>query len=163
MKLDSKTIEYRGGVVSFEIPSSWKEEYEPKGGGTFYEDRSDSGTLRLNVLSFSQKDSRSSEDILRMLMAKDHQEVLSCGFPVKIYTKVCEENGESLHLYRWDISVPVPPASFNVVCFSYTIVSGQETDPRIKEELRMISHMVRTARFSTAQSIAGDFAHETKD
>jgi len=47
-----KTIEYRGGVVSFRIPSKWKEEYEEKGGGTFYEPVQDSGTLRLNIITF---------------------------------------------------------------------------------------------------------------
>ncbi|MBK8594774.1 MAG: hypothetical protein IPN83_04160 [Holophagales bacterium] len=39
-----KSITYRGGLVTFRIPRHWVEEYEEDGGGTFYEDRPDSGT-----------------------------------------------------------------------------------------------------------------------
>jgi len=50
-----KTINYRGGIVRFRVPSSWLEEYKPEGGGTFYEDASDAGILRLNVLGFEKR------------------------------------------------------------------------------------------------------------
>ncbi len=46
-----KTINYRGGLVRFRIPTDWIEEYEPEGGGMFYADGPDTGTLRLNVLT----------------------------------------------------------------------------------------------------------------
>lgn len=71
MPAPNKTINYRGGVVTMEIPAHWKEEYEPKGGGTFYEDRADSGTLRLNVLTFEDKNGRPSEDTIRSVMRDD--------------------------------------------------------------------------------------------
>jgi hypothetical protein len=47
-----KRLEYRGGLVRFELPSHWVEEYEPEGGGTFYDNTIEAVTLRLNVLSF---------------------------------------------------------------------------------------------------------------
>jgi hypothetical protein len=47
-----KHVEYRGGLVRFELPRHWVEEYEPNGGGTFYDEAVDAVTLRLNVLSF---------------------------------------------------------------------------------------------------------------
>jgi hypothetical protein len=46
-----KTISYRGGVVTFRIPESWNEEYSDTDGGTFYEDKPDSGTLRLKLIT----------------------------------------------------------------------------------------------------------------
>jgi hypothetical protein len=46
-----KTIAYRGGVITFRVPSTWKEEYQPEGGGTFYDPRPGSGTLRLNFMT----------------------------------------------------------------------------------------------------------------
>jgi hypothetical protein len=162
MNLPTKTIEYRGGVVSLEIPAHWKEEYEPKGGGTFYEDRPDSGTLRLNVLSFARRDGRSSEDTLRELIEKEPQETLGCGFPLKRYMKPGTENGETLHLYRWEVSVPVPPNEWRIVCFVHTIVAGQESDPRIKCELDLIDEIVRSARFSTARGVTGDYYREER-
>jgi hypothetical protein len=50
-----KTIRYRGGIVTFRIPAHWTEEYEEEGGGIFYNEDNDSGTLRLNVLTFASK------------------------------------------------------------------------------------------------------------
>ena len=47
-----KTICYRGGVVRLQIPAHWAEEYEPAGGGTFYDPAVEAVTLRLNVLTF---------------------------------------------------------------------------------------------------------------
>ena len=46
-----KVINYRGGLIKFRIPQKWIEEYEDAGGGTFYEDHPESGTLRVNVLT----------------------------------------------------------------------------------------------------------------
>lgn len=45
-----KLIEYRGGVVNFRIPSHWREEYSDYDGGQFYDDRPNSGTLRLTII-----------------------------------------------------------------------------------------------------------------
>ena len=47
-----KTINYRGGVVRFRIPTDWVEEYEQAGGGgTFYKPGdNDGGTLRLEMI-----------------------------------------------------------------------------------------------------------------
>jgi hypothetical protein len=57
----SKRVVYRGGIASFDLPASWVEEYEAAGGGTFYEDRPDSGTLRLNVLGFDSESTPAQE------------------------------------------------------------------------------------------------------
>ena len=162
MKANIKTIKYRGGVVSFEIPEHWKEEYEPIGGGTFYEDRPDSGTLRLNVLDFSSTTGRSSEIMMRQFDTDVSYEALKCGLGLKRYVKIVEENEELLSLHRWDIHVPVPPTGFRLVCFSYTILASQENDPKIKEELVLIEEIVRIARFSTAKGVAGGYYHETE-
>src|SRR5438128_2678745 len=46
-----KTINYRGGVLTFRIPSDWIEEYDDMKGGVFYAPGETSGTLRLSVLT----------------------------------------------------------------------------------------------------------------
>lgn len=162
MKPNFKTIDYRGGVVSFEIPDDWKEEYKPKGGGTFYEDRPESGTLRLHVLGFSSTTGRSSEDTLRRLDAKEPFEKLKCGLHMKRYVKKAEEDGEVLSLYRWEIRIPVPPVDWRMACFTYTIVAGQEADPVIREELDLVDEIIHAARFSTASGITGDYYPESE-
>lgn len=46
-----KSVVYRGGVITFRIPFHWSEEYSDFDGGTFYEDRADSGTLRSKIVT----------------------------------------------------------------------------------------------------------------
>jgi hypothetical protein len=46
-----KPITYRGGLIRFQIPAHWTEEYVPEGGGTFYEPGTRSPALRLNVIT----------------------------------------------------------------------------------------------------------------
>ena len=157
MKSGSKIINYRGGVVRFEIPSTWKEEYEPKGGGTFYENRTDSGTLRLNVLSFKSQVGESSEKIVKRLSEKEPHQKVDCGFFLKRALKEAHENGETLQLHRWEVTVPVPPDSFRIVIFTHTILKGQENDPAIREELEVINTSVRTASYSTEIGSTGDY------
>ena len=75
-----KTINYRGGLVSFEIPSDWKEEYEAEGGGAFFLDKPDSGTLRLNVLSLASKEAEWPAQVILDAFGADGYEMLPCGF-----------------------------------------------------------------------------------
>jgi hypothetical protein len=145
-----KTIRYRGSLVEAEIPANWKEEYEAEGGGTFYEDKPDSGTLRLNVLSFASKEARLPSDVVREVFGAEGYETLPSGFSMRHSVKTAEERGTQLHLYRWEVLVPVTPIRSRLVCFTHTLLAAQEGTNRAKEELRIIDSIVRTARFSTA-------------
>lgn len=80
-----KTISYRGGIATFAVPESWVEEYEPEGGGTFYDDVEGAGTLRLNVLSFKSNGGQSSEQIVESFV---HD---------KEFTRGCSENNLAPH------------------------------------------------------------------
>jgi hypothetical protein len=154
MKDRMKTIDYRGGLVSFEIPTSWKEEYQPEGGGTFYEDRPDSGTLRLNVISFSSKEPKTPTEAVADAFGPDTHEILSSGLTMRRGMKDGEERSTKLHLYRWDVLVPVTATHSRLACFTYTVIADQDGTEPVKGELEMVEGMVRTARFSTAQGEA---------
>src|ERR1035438_6693902 len=76
-----KTIVYRGGVVTFRIPAHWREEYSDFEGGTFYEDRPDSGTLRLKIITMStpkELQSGSAMDLLQILVDQLKNEDMEC-------------------------------------------------------------------------------------
>jgi hypothetical protein len=152
----TKTISYRGGIVTFRVPESWREEYEPSGGGTFYEDRPDSGTLRLDVLSFSSKDEPAQQMALRAFPAGSY-EILSNGFPIQYEIKEATEHGAKLHLHSWSIAVPIPPHSMRLVMFCHTVLAGQENDPLIESELDLLQSSIRSASFSQAPGVSGDF------
>jgi hypothetical protein len=62
---------YRGGIVTFRIPAHWCEEYSDMEGGTFYGDHSQSGTLRLTIITVEkpkQGQSPSALDVLETIV-----------------------------------------------------------------------------------------------
>ena len=154
-----KLVSYRGGIAAFEVPDSWVEEYEPKGGGTFYEPRDDSGTLRVNVLGFESE----TETAPRMARSalKDANAQSAQGFPLRYEVGEAREDGERLEIHRWHVAIPVLPHSIRMAIFSYTILFGQQSEPRIAEELRTVDTSIRRAIFSVEQGVAGDYEHQT--
>jgi hypothetical protein len=141
-----KRIVYRGGIATFDVPAHWLDEYESEGGATFYDDRPDSGTLRLNVLSFSSE-KPASQMVLSAFQGEDPPR--SDGFPMRYLVESAAENGEPLEIHRWEIAIPVEPNRMRLALFSYTIVQGQQADPRIREELSIVDALIRSAVFST--------------
>src|SRR5262245_36734912 len=123
-----KMIKYRGGIAEFAIPSHWHEEYEPEGGGTFYDDSPDSGTLRLNVLTCESKDTP-EEQMAATAFRDGTITTTTGGFPLRRKEKVVEEDSESLHVVSWEVAIPVPPKSLRLALFSYTILEKQMDDP----------------------------------
>lgn len=107
-----KTIQYRGRVAEFVIPAHWHAEYEPTGGGTFYEDASESGTLRLNVLGFESTDTP-AEQMAERAFRDGVIERTSCGFPIQreesikqaSYSQARGEAGESACVVRAEQAV----------------------------------------------------------
>ena len=144
----TKLVIYRGGIVRFHIPENWREEYESTGGGTFFEEGADTGTLRLNVLSFEDRGKRSTETLQRFFRDREAQ-VLQCGLSMRHYLTKTEEQGTPLHIYRWEVLVPVPPSRYRLVCFSHTIFAARDGEARSRKELELVDRLVREADYST--------------
>lgn len=149
MNIAMKPVLYRGGLVSFHIPERWREEYEETGGGTFYEDKPGSGTLRLNVLSFEKQQPLTTDDATREVFAGEPHEILPCGFSMRHYVKEAEEQGTPLRLYRWEVLVPVSPTRWRLACFTHTVVAARDGTSQSQEELRLVKSIVREAQYST--------------
>lgn len=154
-----KTINYRGGIVVFSIPRNWREEYEPAGGATFYEDSPDSGTLRLNVLGFESENAPAKQMSATAFRTGTVESTLS-GFPIRREEKEVEENGERLRIYRWEIAVPVEPRHLRVAIFSYTILANQESAPAIVADVALLDSCIRAASFSQQLGEVGEFKHQ---
>ena len=155
-----KNIFYRGGVTRFDIPASWKEEYEPSGGAMFYEDRPDSATLRLNVLSFSSNGKETGEQMVAGLVTKSGYQALGNGLAIKQYVEAAEENGEPLQLHCWEIAVPVKGCNARLAIFTYTILASQASELQTQQELLLLNRLIRAAEFSREQGVSGDHQHE---
>jgi len=154
-----KTIVYRGGVVTFRIPAHWLEEYSDMDGGTFYEDRPDSGTLRLKIMTArtpTQVQSTSSLEVLdplvRMLKeqqgAKGSTRKRSDGNAVFKYEEHGFDDGVKLTVFYWVIANPLPPCHARLATFSYTIVANQLGQSHIQRDLEMLEAEIEAASFA---------------
>ncbi|WP_146851058.1 hypothetical protein [Brevifollis gellanilyticus] len=157
-----KRITYRGGILEFTLPANWVEEYEDEGGATFYEDRPDSGTLRLNVLGFEGPETITASDMVRTVFRPEEgmsDEDFQDGLRLRTYIAPASEKGEALAIYRWHVAVPIMPRSLRLVIFAHTIVCGQENDDSISQELRIIDSSIRSGFYSREAGVSGAFRH----
>jgi hypothetical protein len=147
-----KTISYRGGVITFRVPATWKEEYEPEGGGTFYEDRPDTGTLRLNVLTFKGPGETLAQDGYAQFAATPLEEGerlvrTSHGDGLKMSKKSAEEDGTKIDLYSWQLGHCAPPEKFYIASFTWTILTSQSADPKFQKEIASLTDEISHAQF----------------
>jgi hypothetical protein len=148
-----KTIRYRGGVVCFRLPSSWEEEYEEEGGGTFF-DEDVPGELRLNVLTFKSShpvDDDSPVDVLEMRVEKVGGEVtkLPDGNAFIHYVNDGEdEGGDDVTVWYWEVANAVPPEHLRLAVFSYTVLADNAEDPEVVETLEMLRREIPRSTFA---------------
>lgn len=148
-----KEVNYRQGLIAFAIPFAWREEYEPSGGGTFYLDEPDSGTLRLNVLTFRKSHSAallSSTEVLSGMRTEHGAAVreLANGNAIREYVVRTEEEGEAITLFWWELANVVPPDHVRIATFSYTVLSSQEGSASLAKELELLRSSIEKARFA---------------
>jgi len=141
----TKTIVYRGGIASFELPATWHEEYADDGGATSWDDVPDSGTLRLNVISFSSP--HSSKDMVSSMVAKGF-EVADSGLAFMRREETGVQDEDHLHIFWWEIAIPVEPRSMRLALFSHTILASQTTDPAIRAEVDWLERSIRAGTYS---------------
>lgn len=152
MMKEMKTIGYRGGIVTFRIPSHWKEEYEPEGGGSFYEDMPETGTLRLNIITSEAPHGSLPPTGYEVLL---HESIntqakilrLPNGDGLKHYLKTAEEEGTLLEIHFWEIAHCVPPKTLYLAIFSWTIPAVHAALAKSKEEIQMIVRELTSIRF----------------
>ena len=162
-----KLIVYRGGVVSFRIPALWREEYSDIEGGMFYEDRPDSGTLRLTIITMAtpkQSEPASATDVLQIVVSglKKKKNVQSTtrglrdGNALLKYEEAASEQGRRLKIFYWVVANPLPPNHARVATFSYTILEEQRNEMQVQHDLEMLETEIEAATFSPELGIVGE-------
>lgn len=152
-----KTISYRGGVVRFRIPAHWKEEYEEAGGGTFYAPGSDTGTLRLNILTFKAPpdkpvDLSTASQVLASEAQKRGVRVsqLRDGVAIIRSDEQTQENRDTLNIRYWRIAQILPPVDIRLVIFSYTMLVSESNSATLAAELAMLDEEIAAADLAPA-------------
>ncbi len=161
-----KSIAYRGGVVTFRIPAHWREEYSDNEGGMFYGDHSQSGTLRLTIITAAQPKqmkSTSALDILERFVngLKDNgvmgtAEGRKDGNAVFKYEEATSERGTRLTIFYWIVANPVPPQHVRIATFSYTIPASQRSQSQVQSDFKMLDAEIDAASFSQELGVVAE-------
>lgn len=147
-----KEIVYRGGLVRFEIPNEWLEEYENDGGAMFYRKGNDTGTLRLNIITASAPDSLPKNEYIEILKttkgvkASDVKR-LANGNAIATHVERSEEQGTPITLFWWHVTNNIPPKHVRIANFSYTVLTSKENDAATQAEVKMLSRSIENALF----------------
>jgi len=145
-----KTINYQGGLVSFKIPENWVEHLEENGGGTFYEDTPNSGTLRVNVLTLSNKQASGNPlDDLKDGQKKSDQKEYSKdnGDKVLEYVERTKENDIPITIFTFICSHKTTQKEFLVAIFTWTIETRFEKQDNHIREWNMIQTQLQQVKF----------------
>ena len=156
-----KSITYRGGLVTFRIPRHWVEEYEEDGGGTFYEDRPDSGTLRLNVLTFTGPVGSPAKSPLAVLQGSSKAAsgtmcALPNGNALLTGMDAATDGSTPIHMYYWHIAQHLPPSHYRLALFTYTVEAGRDTGPPIVHELEILNAELPRAVMAPVLGVLAD-------
>lgn len=142
-----KLITY-GDIVSFKLPSDWKEEYYDDGNAVFYREDGNLGTLRLSVQSIeSEKGYAESVEL-----SSESDIYVQDGFQLEEEVKLTNEGGDENLVYSWKIIVPVDSKEKKIIWFSYIILASQEGEPSINLELNFIRNTILKARYGDLKS-----------
>lgn len=150
--IETKEIIYRGGLIKFSLPKHWIEKFEPDGGGMFYEDKPDAGTLRLSVITtkapskIDNKSARSALETFPDVKPGDVKDLRNGNAFVSIVERITED-GTPITLYWWYISNAAPPQSIRIAAFSYTVTTAKEQSPQTRAELRFLNEALQNVRF----------------
>ena len=152
LKIQTKEVVYRGGLIKFSLPKDWIEKYEPDGGGMFYEDKPDSGTLRLSVITtkapknIDSKSARSALETFPDIKPSDIKELRS-GNAVATMVERRTEDRTPVTMYWWYVANAVPPQHIRIAAFSYTVVTAKEQSQQTRAELRFLNETIQAVRF----------------
>jgi len=151
-----KTVHYRGVLVVFQLPEHWVEEYEPEGGGTFYDPDDASVTLRLNVITLASP---------RDTGAADASAVIDdCGVPIVGPAEHLQngqtfavgrmqsatERGTALELHPLLMVRIVPPRTVRIASFVTTVLANAKHSGVSSPKLDVIEGWVRACTISDA-------------
>ena len=156
-----KLINYRGGIARFHVPSSWVEEYDEKEGGTFFEDKPDSGTLRINVIGTKKPSGedkiQTAYDLIKEMTEANSVRHLPNGTALGHSVRSGKEDGEDLLLYTWYVGIRITSIHFRIIIFTYTILAAQESDPSIQQEIAMLNRSISEGEYPAVRGISGNY------
>ena len=94
---------------------------------------------------------QNTEQIIQQKLAVSGTIALENGLPCAFKREQSEENGETLEIDFWDITVPISDTQIAICCFSYTILAEQASQEHFIQKREMINHAIYHADFFSSQ------------
>lgn len=150
-----KEIAYRGGLVRFRIPETWREEYGAEGGGTFFDPASDQRILRLHALTIEKPGHAGPEELAFLLGSlRPHGECALTTLPdgqlLLKYVDAGREDGQELVLYTWQLARSVSADRARIAVFTLTVPAEAALDVLTRDDRRRLERCVRAAQVAGA-------------
>ena len=148
-----KEIAYRGGIVKFSIPADWSEFYDEAGNGVYYKEEPDSGTLRLNVVTFTAPDETKEIEIYALAESRAKLKAgkfmpLDNGNTLVTSQTESVENGINIGLHVWELYNAPDPMNGRIATFSFTLLSRQMKQQKYILQMEMLDEQIRDAKFA---------------
>ena len=152
VEVEMKEIVYRGGLVKFQIPKDWMEEYGSEGGGMFFGNGPNSGTLRLDVITAESPQKLGANEPVALLEGIKGDEAsvirrLENGNAIASQIIHTSEDGTPITMYWWYVGSFVPPKHVRLANFSYTVLTSHENDEKIEAEVEMVGASIERIEF----------------
>jgi len=152
----TKQINYRG-ILEFQLPADWVEEYDDNLGGTFYEDDPLSGTLRLNLMTLRAPSGELFEDasvILDNIIPKGSDSILlSNNNAFKMFYEQTTESDHEITINYWSLLNYQEPNHVRLANFSYTILNSRLELDSVRKEIDFITEKIKEAEFKVTKDI----------
>ena len=149
--INTKRIEYRGGIITFEVPKNWQEEYNEEGGAAFYEDVENSGTLFLNLITVESPNpvsKKSTIELLKPISKNEEVKVLANQNVIKHFNYRSEENGINLIIFWWSLAQIIEPNKGRIANFSYVIPASIQNEKTVVKQVEFLNRKIEAAIFS---------------
>jgi hypothetical protein len=150
-----REVDYRGGLVRFHIPATWRDEYDPEGGGTFFDPASRQRTLRLHTLAIEKPGQAGRDDMAFLLGSlRPRSEctlaTLADGRLLLKHVDTGREAGIDLVLYTWQLARSISADRARLAVFTLAVPAAGALDVLSRDDRRRVERIVRAARIADA-------------
>jgi hypothetical protein len=136
-----------GDKLSFLVPHDWVEEVD-EDHYLYYEPGTDSGWLRVTLLTMGPFDDRSPAEHLQQLCGSNEHVVEDSTHNVVCASeKDSEEEGKRIHIYHWKVANVVPPDLVREALFSFTVLQDRRYKEGTSQAVKIIGQLVSQAQF----------------
>lgn len=148
MPASLKTVSYRGGVLVFQIPAAWKEEYGE--GAAFYDDVPGSPTLRLNLITAEMPGPPSRERVLELLRSRaaalPQPEILENADTGNLILRYTKEASADTVNFCWEVGGFLPPRHARLALFALEVRDADLATPATKATVELLDSALCAAR-----------------